>query len=148
MKKSLGSLAKTKAHVVVVLVVVVVFGRRIALHKYDPVPLQQSFAEAQATEESTPSSTTASKPLSVKERELEHAKSRGLLDLVQVEEDPAAAAAAAAILPMDTCLVLEGETKEMSMLDEWERARGDNHDGDGCASVMLSDGDESDDDLL
>ncbi|KAG7365887.1 histone RNA hairpin-binding domain containing protein [Nitzschia inconspicua] len=152
---------------------------RIALHKYDPVDLQQSFAKAHAEEQllannqpvvsdgSTPSkssssSSSSSSSLTVKEQELEQAKSMGLLDLVQLDggNDAAtttAAAAAAAVVTSTfsqdesvmqmetntTALGITDNSKEMSILDEWEQqAKANGEDDD-----LLSDGgDESDDD--
>ncbi|KAG7351791.1 histone RNA hairpin-binding domain containing protein [Nitzschia inconspicua] len=159
---------------------------RIALHKYDPVDLQQSFAKAHAEEQlldnnqvsdsCTPSksSLSLSSSLTVKERELEQAKSMGLLDLVQLgggndEVDPTRATKTSTtttvvtstfsqnesvIMQMETTTTTLGitENREMSILDEWEQqaqANGeeDDDDYDFHHSILRSDGgDDSDDD--
>jgi hypothetical protein len=126
------------------------------------VELQQVFLESQALEKEKEesSSTATTLLLNVKERELEAAKSRGLLDYVQLETDDDLQSSSSAMsrgnifMTMndteDTLLASDdGSNQEMSMLDEWERARRNSSDGHGDDnSIIDSPGEDSDDDIL
>jgi hypothetical protein len=131
--------------------------RRIALHKYDPKDLQESFAELQECTEAEKALEASDKnngPKTVKEQELEQAKSSGLLDLVQLgstlkndaTSPPPRLSQSDVSMDVEELSPAAGATSnhDMSELDQWESARGNDDDCFGIDTI----GDESDDDLL
>lgn len=132
--------------------------RRIALHKYDPVDLQKSFDEAQGRNHNKDQSPLKIKqPLTVKEQELQQAKSSGLLDLVELgnfDGELSTVSPLPALSHSDTSMDAEipsatvgvaCSTNVMSELDQWEGARGEKLDDVSDIDSVVG---ESDDDLL
>jgi hypothetical protein len=142
--------------------------RRIALHKYDPIDLQQAFVESQALENTQKnesfSSNSTDELLTVKEQQLIAAKASGLLDLIQLERDDNDVPSSSSTSTLHSYVSMkevtntaltcnEKRNQENSILDEWERAGRNisssyDDDGDDDFSILDSPGIDSDDDLL
>ncbi|KAL3923832.1 MAG: hypothetical protein SGARI_006142, partial [Bacillariaceae sp.] len=129
---------------------------RVALHKYDPKDLQASFNELQeyeAAEKAQDAVGDTSQPKTVKEQELEQAKTSGLLDFVHLgssnlsggsnKESSPPPQMSQSNVSMDAASPAAFGSNQMSELDQWESAAQQDND----SSVMDSSaGEESDDD--
>ena len=121
------------------------YNRRIALHRYDPKDLQQSFAKAQeevAIERQKDGESQDNATLSVKEKELCNS---GLLNLVEVTNSDNAFSQCSSGTADDirSASYASNGSYLMSELDRWEATR------QGDDELVISGGeDESDDDLL
>lgn len=107
----------------------------------------------------SPTSKGTGEPKTVKEQELEQAKSSGLLDFVKLSGDLKTGGVSSPpprLSQSDTSMDVEdmspvaaaaaANNNVMSELDQWESARG--NDDEDEISVIDSVGEESDDDLL
>jgi hypothetical protein len=150
------------------------FGRRIALHKYDPKDLQHAFAQATAAvaaQEQQEEGATSAKDddavvMTVKEKELAEAKSAGLLDLVRVDGSLSSSSShspggSSTVTTTTTTSSTDDDAfcTDMTLADDRGEEENSNHEmaeldrwdkgrDDDDDAALYSDGDESDCDLL
>lgn len=117
--------------------------RRRALHKYDPVDLQKSFASAIDNTDVTMEAGNPSVDMSIRDKELAEAKTKGLLvdfgDTCDKYENNSEVnkVSPVSIDGMDATSI----EQDMRELDRWDKTRGND-------DLLLSDDDDSDDDDL